>query len=739
MLIAIEMLLEAGADVFATNHDGESLLFKTCRSSCATEVVRRLLELKVSPTQHRTSDCATPLHIAMTNSYRPAEISKLLVDHGADVDAVDAEGNTALIMVCKGSSGRYKESVDPLIDLGAQVNAQNDLGQTCLHVFDYRKDSYNKNEDQFKRIVEAGANLELRDREGKTVLLNAVEKSNEPFVRALLESSKAMITARTFRHGKTALHLGIRGRSSLQIIETLLEHGADPTWTDHDGNTVLHEAGSCFESYAEYIAFVEKLVQWGVPVHAENHQKRTALHVISPSPDSNRSHEKPSRETFASTLLKLDPTLDINAADIDGYTPLHLAAATSEAQTFRLLRAGARFDVKSLDHRTPLHCASRARQSGIVAMLLKHAEDVVALPGWSGVNAADREGLTPLHDACRSGRPESVKLLLGAGADCLHEGKKYRTPLRVCGEFTEEDKLWSCLTSGRAIKDEFRPHAPNKKNTYQAPPDTLQHDTARIGPIVEMLLDSGATDKIFDTVFPVPSAFYEAVEARCTDMVGLLRQPSREAEATFDEIQLMYTSEHAAKVLDEWKGSSPIECGPQLINKINGATFDAMIAREVDFSSTESHHQRYRTAISAMAGFGLTEKMTKVVHQAKLLDKPRGGQEELRPVLLDACDRPVWNMAMLKILVEDGNVDVNAHQQIQERVNYQYTGNYIPGPAALHILAKGNYWWQVEAIKYLVDHGMYIHLPRSLIAMILTSLQAQTSTPSMRTARPLWK
>ena len=329
--------------------------------------------------------------------------------------------------------------------------------------------------------------------------------------------------------------------------------------------------------------------------------------------------------------------------------------------------------------------------------------------------------------------------MLDAGADVHHDGSKFRTPLRACADFMEEDKLWSCLRSGIATRDEFRPHAVSNENTYGAPPDTLRHDTARIGPIVDMLLKSGATDKKFDTLFPVAGAFYEAVEAGCTDMVGHLRQPSREDKASFDEVQLMYSSKHAAKVLDKWKGRSPIKCGPQLINKINDATFDAMIARKVDFTKIKGSHCGYRTAISAMAGFGLTEKMRKVVHQAKLLDEPRGGEDKLRPVLLDACDRPVWNMAMLKMLVEDGNVDVNAHQQIKERVNYRDTGNYIPGPTALHILAMGNYWWQVEAIRYLVNHGMYLSLPSSFIVVMLTNPQVQTSTSLMKMAKHLSK
>lgn len=69
---------------------------------------------------------------------------------------------------------------------------------------------------------------------------------------------------------------------------------------------------------------------------------------------------------------------------------------------------------------------------------------------------------------------------------------------------------------------------------------------------------------------------------------------------------------------------------------------------------------------------------------------------------------------MVKLLVEEGQVDVNAHQMEREKRDYKATENFIKGTTALHILAEGSFWWQVEAIRYLAEHGTFLsfHKPR---------------------------
>ena len=59
------------------------------------------------------------------------------------------------------------------------------------------------------------------------------------------------------------------------------------------------------------------------------------------------------------------------------------------------------------------------------------------------INARDKLHRSPLHYACCSGRPESVHLLLAAGADTSVQDENDMTLLNACIEFEEGQALWA--------------------------------------------------------------------------------------------------------------------------------------------------------------------------------------------------------------------------------------------------------------------------------------------------------
>jgi hypothetical protein len=70
------------------------------------------------------NNCTTPLHFAMT-----ADVAKLLLAHGADVNAKDSVGETPLAWAV--SAGR-KDVLEVLIASKADVNAKNNKGETPM-------------------------------------------------------------------------------------------------------------------------------------------------------------------------------------------------------------------------------------------------------------------------------------------------------------------------------------------------------------------------------------------------------------------------------------------------------------------------------------------------------------------------------------------------------------------------------------------------------------------------------
>ncbi|KAM4585222.1 85/88 kDa calcium-independent phospholipase A2 isoform 3-T4 [Odontesthes bonariensis] len=162
-----------------------------------------------------------------------------------------------------------------------------------------------------------------------------------------------------------------------------------------------------------------------LPLKAETAQ--TIVDCIRSHPDWSSAHiavETGLRECLKHNYVQSQ----INARDASGQTPLHLACERGDLACVKELleESQARTDIKNHNGETPMHCASKQDTPVIVQVLCSRL--------CSGVNELNKNGETPLHVACRLGRVESVKALLGGGAKCdvigstgypIHTAMKY--------------------------------------------------------------------------------------------------------------------------------------------------------------------------------------------------------------------------------------------------------------------------------------------------------------------------
>lgn len=132
---------------------------------------------------------------------------------------------------------------------------------------------------------------------------------------------------------------------------------------------------------------------------------------------------------------------NVNDPNYHGVRPIHLAATLSEHQVRKLINEGADPTLCTIEGLSPLHIACRFRQSDIVGLLV---EEYIKLGQTQMIDLKDANGETALHHASRSGRVESVLILLALGAANVNvKNDEKMTPLDVCSEIPKEDTYWA--------------------------------------------------------------------------------------------------------------------------------------------------------------------------------------------------------------------------------------------------------------------------------------------------------
>uniref|UniRef100_A0A3Q3WIQ6 phospholipase A2 n=1 Tax=Mola mola TaxID=94237 RepID=A0A3Q3WIQ6_MOLML len=136
----------------------------------------------------------------------------------------------------------------------------------------------------------------------------------------------------------------------------------------------------------------------------------------------------------------------INVRGASGQTSLHLACERGDLLCVKELleECQARTDIKDRNGETPVHLAA------------KQDSPIMCLRLCSGVNELNNNGETPLHVACRLGRMESVKALLGGGAKCdVIGGAGY--PIHSAMKFSEKGCVEEILKadSGQLQAEDF--------------------------------------------------------------------------------------------------------------------------------------------------------------------------------------------------------------------------------------------------------------------------------------------
>lgn len=251
----------------------------------------------------------------------------------------------------------------------------------------------------FNAITGAQITLQQNTDAEKALLKAAKEGDRAGIARALergadINTSVADEYAQDYSH--TPLHLAYRS-GGIELVEFLLENGADISARTHRGETVLSLA-------------VQTTNAQNVEILLENGADPDTVAPFAGEHMLHRTVNTYKGLTVAKVLLAHGA--DITATDDYGRMPVHAAAFSYQGTDILALLIDQGADVNAVSNfgETPLHLAARYGQAAHVKMLLEHG----AKPGIK-----DNEGKTPMdHASARTnGGEEIVKVLKKASAE----------------------------------------------------------------------------------------------------------------------------------------------------------------------------------------------------------------------------------------------------------------------------------------------------------------------------------
>ena len=304
---AVELLLRQGAKVGATNERGATALDEAALQGNSA-VVALLLGTNIDTRSKNEALfwAAGSEPLVATRSQQKmlehdpkfapfdknyADVARLLLDKGADIEAVNEEYDTPLIQAAAhGGTAMVKL----LLERGASIEARDGLGLTALNaaacvcaVVDM-PDTL----DIARMLLEKGANIETRDDAGNTPLIRAARWGRTEIVKLLLEK-RANIEARN-NDGDTALLVSAEGGAmpTAETVKVLLERGSQIEAKNKEGKTPLILAAS--ENGFEQIEVVRLLLKQGANIRAKDNHGNTALSWAEKGehPDAQGSHSE---------------------------------------------------------------------------------------------------------------------------------------------------------------------------------------------------------------------------------------------------------------------------------------------------------------------------------------------------------------------------------------------------------------------------------------------------------------
>jgi uncharacterized protein len=410
-------LLAAGADPQAENRNGVTPLYLAAQNG-NVDVVTELLDAGASP--NASARTGETMLMTAVRTGRP-EVVELLLAHAAIVDARDPEFEQTALMIAVREG--YAGVVETLLRHGADPDARTRLGPPppflppCKgtgcgsegvginrggrpdrgvreprrgHMTPLLYAARDGHVEAARRLIDAGADIELREANDITALLMALINNHLDVAHLLLDHG-AQVNVEDF-WGRTPLFAAVDSRN-LDINASIAAHERD--------NSV---------DRAPVLDIIARLLEAGAHVNA-------------------RTRERPPEKIWLHELN------DVSWVDVTGQTPFFRAAFSGDVAIMRLLLAhGADPHLPTFLGTTPLMAAAGVNWT--VGQTYTESDEALmeavklCLELGADVNATNSMGLTALIGAVNRGSNDLIRVLVDHGARLDVADAVGRTPLR---------------------------------------------------------------------------------------------------------------------------------------------------------------------------------------------------------------------------------------------------------------------------------------------------------------------